>query len=51
VDLILVGESFDIESEDHILLRRLYLGSEYGQLLRHIEIGFLSVCNFAALAE
>jgi hypothetical protein len=48
LDQILTEGSFYIEREDDLLLRILHLGSEYGPLLRHIEIGFLSV---AALAE
>jgi hypothetical protein len=48
LDQILTEGSFYIESEDDLFLRILRLGSEYGPLLRHIEIGFLSV---VALAE
>jgi hypothetical protein len=48
LDQILTEGSFDIKSEDDLLSRLSRLGSEYAPLLRHIEIGFLSV---AALAE
>jgi hypothetical protein len=48
LDQILTEGSFYIKSEDNLFLRILRLGSEYGPLLRHIEIGFLSV---SALAE
>jgi hypothetical protein len=43
VDEILSEASFYIKSEDILLLRLLCLGSEYLPLLRHIEIGFLSI--------
>jgi hypothetical protein len=48
LDQILTEGSFYIKSEDDLFLRICGLGSEYRPLLRHIEIGFLSV---AALAE
>jgi hypothetical protein len=48
LDQILTEGSFYIESEDDLFMRILGLGSEYGPLLRHIEIEFLSV---SALAE
>jgi hypothetical protein len=51
VDEILTGNSCYIESEDELLSRLLALNSEYRQLLRHIEIRFLSVVNVVALAE
>jgi hypothetical protein len=48
LDQILTEGSFHIESEDDLFLRILVLGSEYGPLLWHIKMGFLSV---AALVE
>jgi hypothetical protein len=41
LDQILTEVSFHIESEDDLFLRIVRLGSEYGPLLRHIEIGFI----------
>jgi hypothetical protein len=47
LDQILTEGSFSIESEDDLFLRIFRLGSESGPLLRHIEIGFLSVVVLA----
>jgi hypothetical protein len=51
VDANLAEARFYVDSEDNLFSRLFGLGSEYGSLLRHIEIGFLSVVHVAASAE
>jgi hypothetical protein len=46
LDSLLLSESISVESEDAILHIVLNLGSDYRDLLRHIQFAFLSENGF-----
>jgi hypothetical protein len=48
---LLLSESVSIESEDALLRFTLKLGRKYRDLLRHIQVGFLSEDGFCILEE
>jgi hypothetical protein len=51
LDSLLLSESISVESEDALLLFVLKLGPDYRDLLRHIQIRFLSVDGLSLLDE
>jgi hypothetical protein len=51
LDSLLLSDSISVESEDVLLEFILKLGSEYRDLLRHIEVEFLSEYGFSLLEE
>jgi hypothetical protein len=51
LDSLLLSESISIESEDSLLLFILKLGPDYRDLLRHIQIVFLSESGLSLLEE
>jgi hypothetical protein len=51
LDSLLLNESISIETEDALLGIILKLGPDYRDLLRHIQIGFLSQVGLSVLEE
>jgi hypothetical protein len=51
LDGLLLSESSSVESEDSLLRQNLKLGPSYRNLVRHIQISFLSAAGLSLLDE